>query len=86
MERLVWNDRVMAFVVRLNPVDGNETFTSTNAVAHITVGTASADIKPVESNTLLSRWLEGGDESIREIMVGGNVELEGVVRGILQRH
>lgn len=89
LERLVWNDRVMAFVVRLIPVDGSqEQWTSTNATAHVTVGTASANIKPFESNALLSRWLQEGcgENGIMELGITGQVELEGTVRGILQKH
>jgi tRNA ligase len=63
-------------------------FESVNPVAHITVGTASQDIKPKESNDLLQRWLNGGsggDTGIGEIAVKGNVTLEGSVRGVLGR-
>lgn len=88
LERLVWDDRVMAFVVRLSPFEGStEQFSSVNSTAHITVGTASPNIKPKESNDLLARWLKEGSGSngICELAVKGNVELEGTVRGILQR-
>lgn len=87
-ERLVWDHRVMAFVVRLAPVsDGAEPFVTTNATAHVTVGTAEAGIKPKESNDLLSRWLREGSgaNGIMELTVQGNVELEGTVRGVLSR-
>lgn len=88
LERLVWNDRIMAFVIRLSPFDANsEHFTSVNPTAHITVGTASPAIKPKESNDLLATWLKGGSDEtgIMELAVKGNVELEGVVRGVLSR-
>ncbi|PPJ55415.1 hypothetical protein CBER1_02734 [Cercospora berteroae] len=90
-ERLVWNHRVMAFVVRLSPFEGsNEQFQTTNSTAHITVGTASADIKPKESNDLLAMWLQQGasgaeGNGIYEMAVKGSVELEGVVKGVLSR-
>ena len=78
----------MAFVVRLNPVEGSpEQWRSVNAMAHITVGTMPP-AKPVESNALLARWLQEGSEAggaIMEMAVKGNVELEGTVKGILQR-
>ena len=76
LERLVWDSRVMCFVVRLlneasdgaENVDGAdrtdrvkaEGFRTVNAVAHITVGTAHGGIKPKESNDLLQRWLKDG--------------------------
>lgn len=87
LERLVWNDRIMAFVVRLNPIEeSSEPWRTTNRVAHITIGTASPNIKPVESNTLLANWLDGKAENVQELVVKGNVELEGVVRGVLQKY
>ena len=89
MERLVWDDRVMAFVVRLSPDEGStEQWHSVNATAHITVGTASQSIKPFESNNLLARWLQEGSgaNGIKEVTVKGNVELEGTVKGVLQKH
>ncbi|KAH7414012.1 RNA ligase-domain-containing protein [Phaeosphaeria sp. MPI-PUGE-AT-0046c] len=100
MERIIWDDRIMCFVVRLNGSStlhanseaGTATeelvFETVNPVAHITVGTASANIKPRESNDLLQRWLnEGSGEhsGIGEIAVKGNVELQGSVRGVLGR-
>ena len=102
LERLVWDERVMAFVVRLSPSDsegvrlgqsdgkagGSEEWRTVNATAHITVSTANASIKPVESNRLLERWLQegcNGSNGIREMMVKGNADVEGVVRGVLQR-
>ncbi|KAL8947536.1 MAG: hypothetical protein Q9222_006197, partial [Ikaeria aurantiellina] len=56
LERLVWDSRVMCFVARLLDTG----WTTTNATAHVTVGTASPDIKPKESSELLERWMEGG--------------------------
>lgn len=100
MERLIWDDRVMCFVVRLNGSStlqvSSEAGTSTeelvfetvNPVAHVTVGTASQNIKPKESNDLLQRWLNEGSgdhNGIGEIAVKGNVELSGSVRGVLGR-
>jgi tRNA ligase len=89
LERLVWDERIMAFLVRLSPFEeGGEVFRTVNKAAHITVGTAAANIKPVESNNLLERYLAQGETAengIRELVVKGNVELEGTVRGILQK-
>lgn len=88
LERLVWDSRIMAFVVRLSPVEGStDQFSSVNQTAHITVGTASPDVKPKESNDLLARWLvEGsGQNGINEMAVKGNVELEGKVMAVMSR-
>ena len=88
LERLVWDDRIMAFVVRLSPGEGSsEQWRTVNATAHITVGTAAQNIKPVESNNLLARWLKEGSgaNGIHQMMVKGNGDVEGTVRGILQR-
>jgi tRNA ligase len=100
LERLIWDDRIMCFVIRLNgsstlqinTEQGSTTeelvFESTNPVAHVTVGTASPDIKPKESNDLLQRWLNegsGGNTGIGELPVKGSVMLKGSVRGVLGR-
>lgn len=101
LERVVWDDRIMCFVVRLNgsatmqvQTDGagegtqELLFESVNPVAHVTVGTADQGIKPRESNDLLQRWLNGGsggETGIREMAVKGNVVLDGSVRGVLGR-
>ncbi|KJY02217.1 trna ligase like protein [Zymoseptoria brevis] len=89
LERLIWDSRVMAFLVRLSPVGaGAEGFQSTNKVPHVTVGTANQDIKPKESNDLLARWLEEGctpENGLMELVVPGNVELVGTVKGVLSR-
>lgn len=100
LERLVFDERIMCFVVRL---DGSATvqvqneagsgdeevaFETVNPVAHVTVGTASQEIKPKESNDLLQRWLNegsGGETGIYELSVKGNVVLNGSVRGVLGR-
>ena len=69
LERLVWDRRIMAFVARIIPArdsapgdedDPNSSWPCANDIPHITVGTASSDIKPKESNDLLGRWLEVG--------------------------
>ncbi|KIX04976.1 uncharacterized protein Z518_05848 [Rhinocladiella mackenziei CBS 650.93] len=88
LERLVWDDRIMAFVVRIYPATEGSIWLSANAITHVTVGTAKADIKPVESNGLLARW-ESGDESgggIQDKEVPGGVILEGNVKAVFQRN
>lgn len=87
LERLVWDSRIMAFVVRILPVDEehppqseNRGFPCANAIPHITVGTASSDIKPKESNDLLRRWVEvgsGGDTGIFEAEIPGFKVVDG---------
>ncbi|KAK0660052.1 tRNA ligase 1 [Lasiodiplodia hormozganensis] len=92
LERLVWDNRVMCFVVRLLPPAGAgdeaKEWETANNIAHVTVGTASKDIKPKESNDLLKRWLQEGSgegSGIKEIMIHGQVVLDGVVKGVPQR-
>lgn len=86
LERIVWDNRVMCIVVRLLSDEGWET---ANDTAHITVGTASADIKPKESNDLLKKWMELGADAttgIQEMEVDGHVTLYGTVKAVLQGH
>ncbi|KAI9829142.1 MAG: hypothetical protein M1832_000165 [Thelocarpon impressellum] len=88
LERVVWDQRVMCVVARL-PDSHDNGFHTTNEVAHVTVGTASADIKPKESNDLLARWLRtgsGGASGIGELQVPpANNVLFGSARAVLQR-
>jgi tRNA ligase len=86
LERIVFDDRVMAIVVRL--VDSSNRWVCVNKVAHITVGTRDEKVKPKESNDLLAKWLEeGATESNRIVDV--NIEtrptLQGTVKGVLSR-
>ena len=85
LERVVWDDRVMAILARLPDVKNNG-FKTVNNMAHITVGTAADNIKPRESNDLLEAW-EKGDENgkIQDIRVKGSVILDGSVKGVLSR-
>lgn len=93
LERLVWDGRVMAFVVRILPSEGQQgtsgdaSWPCANPTPHITVGTASSDIKAKESNDLLRRWLEGdeGQGQIWEKEVPEMKILEGTVRAIMQK-
>jgi len=90
LERVVWDDRLMAFVVRILPSDtdtgGAMVWECANAIPHITVGTANKDIKPKESNDLLARWADGeGNGRIWEKEVPSVKVLEGTVRAVLQR-
>ncbi len=93
LERVVWDGRVMAFVVRILPSESHQGtdedggWPCANATPHITIGTASSDIKPKESNDLLRRWLEG-DESqgkIWEKEVPEMKILEGTIRAVMQK-
>lgn len=93
LERLVWDSRVMAFVVRILPADpdsGNEDsgFPCANAIPHITVGTAAPEVKPKESNELLQRWLEvgsGGETGIFEAEVRGVKVVDGIAGVVMMR-
>jgi tRNA ligase len=92
LERLVWDDRLMCFVVRIMSDEKDQSgmqWRSTNETAHVTVGTVSSDIKPKESNDLLKRWLQygsGGSTGISEMTIKGHVELPATVKGVLQKH
>ena len=88
LERVVWNERVMAIVVRILPQEQTgDSWPCANEVSHITIGTASQDIKPKESNNMLVRWLEGNCEEpkIWEKDVPGMKVLEGTVKAVMQR-
>ncbi|TAQ88518.1 hypothetical protein B7494_g3156 [Chlorociboria aeruginascens] len=84
LERIVWDDRIMAIVARL--VD--EGWECVNEVVHITVGTRGNDVKPKESNDLLKRWLQDGSGDatrINEVAIEGRHIIDGTVKGVLSR-
>lgn len=84
LERIVWDDRVMAIVVRM--VDEN--WESANAVPHVTIGTREPGIKPKESNDMLQKWLRlgcGSESGIGEVALAGGMTIEGEVHGVLSR-
>ncbi|KAF3766722.1 tRNA ligase [Cryphonectria parasitica EP155] len=86
LERVVFDDRIMAIVVRLN--DPEAKWHCTNKVAHITVGTRDNSVKLKESNALLERWLaEGTGEAsgITDIGFEDRPIVQGVVKPVLSR-
>lgn len=86
LERIVFDDRIMAIVVRL--ADNEDQWQCVNRVAHITVGTRDSSVKPKESNDLLERWLEHGSAAgtnVREVVFEEKVTLKGIVTGVLAR-
>ncbi|KAI1804929.1 tRNA ligase [Daldinia bambusicola] len=86
LERVVYDDRIMAIVVRI--LDEEDKWTCVNKVPHITVGTRDDAVKPKESNDLLQRWLKvgsGADTGIGERVIEGNNIIKGSVRGVLSR-
>ncbi|KAJ4385654.1 tRNA ligase [Gnomoniopsis smithogilvyi] len=85
LERVVFDDRLMAIVVRLDDPEGK--WTCVNKVAHITIGTRDDGVKPKESNDLLAKWLaEGaGAGGLVDIGLEGRPVAKGVVRGVLSR-
>jgi tRNA ligase len=94
IERLVWDNRIMAFVARILPAEDVETGSGVaewpcgNAIPHITVGTAAPEVKPKESNDLLQRWVEvgsGGNTGIFEAEVEGVKVVDGVVGLVMSR-
>jgi len=80
--QVVFDDRIMAIVVRL--IDDEGKWECLNQVAHITVGTRDDSVKPKESNDLLSRWLENGATSgqTREVIFESKPTLDGVVKPV----
>ena len=99
LERVVFDDRIMAVVVRLIKDETSDQSASTadgappdweciNRVAHVTVGTRDEQVKPKESNDLLARWLDqgsGGETGIKELMIEGKPVVRGVVKGVISK-
>lgn len=88
LERVVFDGRIMAVVVRLNSGSDGDAWECVNRVAHITVGTRDESVKPKESNDLLARWLEEGATAangIVDVGLEGRPTVKGVVRGVLSR-
>lgn len=88
LEKVVWDDRVMAIVVRIYPGAGGHTWPCANTIAHITVGTGGPDIKPMETNQLLARWESGEADgaAIHDKEIPGGKILEGSVKPVFQRN
>jgi tRNA ligase len=87
LERLVWDRRLMALVVRIFPSDDGRNWPCANAVAHITIGTANPDIKPMQSNELLAEWEAGNPNNAQmwEKEVPGQKVIEAKVKPVFQR-
>ncbi|KAI1205219.1 tRNA ligase [Annulohypoxylon truncatum] len=86
LERVVYDNRIMAVVVRI--LDEEQKWTCVNKVPHITIGTRDDSVKPKESNDLLAKWLQdgsGGDTGIGERLIEGQTVVKGSVRGVLSR-
>ncbi|RCI14351.1 hypothetical protein L249_5950 [Ophiocordyceps polyrhachis-furcata BCC 54312] len=85
LERIVFDGRVMAMVVRL--VDEEGKWPCVNRVAHITVGTLNKSIKPKESNDLLAKWLDEGAQEgqIQEVVFEQKPIIKGHVRAVQSR-
>ncbi|KEZ46744.1 tRNA ligase 1 [Scedosporium apiospermum] len=79
LERIVFDDRIMALVVRLV----NNEWKCINKVAHITVGTRDSTVKPKESNDLLEKWLENGvGDKVHDVVLEDKPTLKGFVGGV----
>lgn len=86
LERVVYDGRVMAIVVRLN--DPEDKWHCVNKVAHLTVGTRDNNIKPKESNDLLARWISRGASEhpeIEDIGFEGRPSVKGTVKAVMAR-
>ncbi|ATY66057.1 tRNA ligase [Cordyceps militaris] len=83
-ERVVFDQRIMAIVVRIDDKSG--TWECANHVAHITIGTRDSTIKPKESNDLLAKWVyDGPDSAIREVVLADKVTVSCEVHSVLSR-
>ncbi|PNY24777.1 tRNA ligase 1 [Tolypocladium capitatum] len=83
LERVVFDDRIMAIVVRLIDTEGK--WECVNRVAHITVGTLDESVKPKESNDLLASWLDhgvAGGEAM-EVVFEPKPTIKGDVKAVL---
>ncbi|RMJ25285.1 hypothetical protein PHISP_03861 [Aspergillus sp. HF37] len=92
LERLIWDSRIMAFVVRILPPGNDDQvrdpWPCANDVPHVTVGTVAPDVKPKESNDLLKRWLaagSGGNTGISEAEIPGVKVVKGSVGVVMSR-
>jgi tRNA ligase len=90
LERLIWDDRLMAFVARIMPPEDQEQagWAYANEIPHVTVGTVSPNVKPKESNDLLQRWHQvgsGGDTGIWEAEIPGVRVVSGSVGPVMSR-
>jgi tRNA ligase len=93
LERVVFDNRIMAIVVRLEDVEGGtpdqiEKWECVNRIPHITIGTADDKIKPKESNDMLAKWLNEGhtdENKIEDLVIEGKPVIKGVVHGVLSR-
>ncbi|XWW95994.1 hypothetical protein V2A60_003964 [Cordyceps javanica] len=84
MERVVYDQRIMAIVVRID--DKSNTWDCANRVAHITVGTRDSTVKPKESNDLLAKWLDNGSDGIiKEVVFSDKVTVSCNVHPVLAR-
>ena len=79
LETIVCGAGIMCIVVRLL----DESWQTTNNVAHVTLGTATQGIKPKESNTLLEKWLRDGKTGgIEDYKIPGSVILHGNAKAV----
>ena len=86
---MVYDDRVMAIVVRLVNDTNEDMWVCVNKVAHLTIGTREDSIKAKESNVLLEKWLEQGtteDNKIHDVAIENRPTVQGTVRGVCNSH
>ncbi|KAI8922586.1 RNA ligase-domain-containing protein [Powellomyces hirtus] len=73
---VVWDAQVMAIVVGKMP----NGVSSINKIPHITVATASDEIKPYTSNAVLERAFSGANGDVQRLAFPNPVEIQGEVR------
>ncbi|KAF8474773.1 RNA ligase-domain-containing protein [Kalaharituber pfeilii] len=86
LNKAVWNGQLMAIAAEILPIEenGEKTLPCMNEVAHVTVGTVAPEIKPKESNTVLTNWKAGKEEGIQHVDLGG-VVVTGTFAGVPQK-
>ncbi|EHA52899.1 tRNA ligase [Pyricularia oryzae 70-15] len=87
LERVVFDDRLMAIVVRI--IDKDDKWKCINRVPHITIGTLDNTVPPKESNDMLALWIDGQQEArrgtIRETGIEGRPIVKGIVKAVLSK-
>lgn len=78
LESLVWDGRVMTIASKIP----SEDWPCSNEIPHVTIGTASPDIKPKEANDMLvKKWKAGAETEQVDL---GDVEVYGDFEAVLR--
>ncbi|KAJ3823990.1 RNA ligase [Lentinula raphanica] len=95
LQTVVWNERVMAIVIGdIKVVPGtdpeqkgaeyiSELSENVRSRLHITVGTKTHNIQPVEAKALVEEWRQGKSEGIQMVEIPGDVLVRGRIKGLI---